>query len=138
MIKSNASNLRSTLFSRKIIWTVVPSSSTQQYKNVNDLSNVSTIRSLSSQSIDDDLLPNDLSDFQTSQLIRTNQIKRGYFYPKSGIDKRPTAVNCTELDIDYDDDLTREMSDYQRSFSEGRLIDKWVNIQSMLLLCSVR
>lgn len=93
---------------------------------------MSTIRSLSSQSIDDDLLPNDLSDFQTSHLIRPNQTRRGYFYTKDGIEKRPTAVGCTELDIDYDDDLTREMTDYQRSFSEGRLIDKWVNTSRVL------
>lgn len=90
---------------------------------------MSTIRSLSSQSIDDDVLPNDLSDFQSSHLIRSNQTKRGYFYTKEGIGKRTAAA---ELDIDCDGDLTREMTDYQRSLSEGRLIDKYVSYQKII------
>lgn len=102
----------------------------QQYPN--DLTNVSTIRSLSAQSIDDDVLPDDLSDFQSSHLIRsTNQsnllaaTKRAYYYTKDGgTGKRLNHPGVMDLDTETDTDLTREMIDYQRSLSEGRLLDK--------------
>lgn len=95
----------------------------------NDLTNVSTIRSLSAQSIDDDVLPDDLSDFQSSHLIRSgNQsnllaaTKRAYYYTKDG--KRLNHPGAMDIDTETDSDLTREMIDYQRSLSEGRLLDK--------------
>lgn len=101
----------------------------QQYPG--DLTNVSTIRSLSAQSIDDDVLPDDLSDFQSSHLIRsTNQsnllaaTKRAYYYTKDGTGKRLNHPGIMDLDTETDSDLTREMIDYQRSLSEGRLLDK--------------
>lgn len=112
----------------------------QQYPG--DLTNVSTIRSLSAQSIDDDVLPDDLSDFQSSHLIRSaNQsnllaaTKRAYYYTKDGTGKRLNhpgsiggvgggVVGVMDLDTETDSDLTREMIDYQRSLSEGRLLDK--------------
>lgn len=111
----------------------------QQYPG--DLTNVSTIRSLSAQSIDDDVLPDDLSDFQSSHLIRSaNQsnllaaTKRAYYYAKDGTGKRlnhPGSIGGSgggggvmDLDTETDSDLTREMIDYQRSLSEGRLLDK--------------
>lgn len=97
----------------------------------NDSTNVSTIRSLSAQSIDDDVLPDDLSDFQSSHLIRsTNQsnllaaTKRAYYYGKDGSGKRLNHPGVMDLDVETDTDLTREMLDYQRSLSEGRLLDK--------------
>lgn len=106
------------------------SAGNQQYPN--DLTNVSTIRSLSAQSIDDDVLPDDLSDFQSSHLIRsTNQsnllaaTKRPYYYTKDGATgKRLNHPGVMDLDTETDTDLTREMIDYQRSLSEGRLLDK--------------
>lgn len=105
----------------------------QQYAN--DLANISTIRSLSEQSIDDDILPDDLSDFQSSHLIRpANQsnllaaTKRAYYYTKDGTGKRLNHSGAMDLDADTDNDMvrdmTREMIDYQRSLSEGRLLDK--------------
>ncbi|XP_055317166.1 bromodomain-containing protein DDB_G0270170 isoform X2 [Sitodiplosis mosellana] len=106
----------------------------QQYPG--DLTNVSTIRSLSAQSIDDDVLPDDLSDFQSSHLIRSaNQsnllaaTKRAYYYAKDGAGKRlihsggAGGGGVMDLDTETDSDLTREMIDYQRSLSEGRLLD---------------
>lgn len=101
----------------------------QQYAN--DLSNISTIRSLSAQSIDDDVLPDDLSDFQSSHLIRpANQsnllaaTKRAYYYTKDGTGKRLNHSGAMDLDTETDSDMAREMIDYQRSLSEGRLLDK--------------
>lgn len=105
----------------------------QQYAN--DLANISTIRSLSEQSIDDDILPDDLSDFQSSHLIRpANQsnllaaTKRAYYYTKDGTGKRLNHPGAMDLDADTDNDMTRDMTremiDYQRSLSEGRLLDK--------------
>lgn len=113
----------------------------QQYPN--DLTNGSTIRSLSVQSIDDDVLPDNLSDFQSSHLIRSanNQsnlltaTKRAYYYAKDGgsggsgvgggtVGKRLNHSGAMDLDVETDSDLTREMIDYQRSLSEGRLLDK--------------
>lgn len=101
----------------------------QQYAN--DSSNISTIRSLSEQSIDDDVLPDDLSDFQSSHLIRpANQsnfsvaTKRAYYYTKDGPGKRLNHSGTMDLDTETDSDMTREMIDYQRSLSEGRLLDK--------------
>lgn len=98
----------------------------QQYTN--DLSNVSTIRSLSDQSINDDVLPDDLSDFQSSHLIRSaNQsnlaaVKRTY---KDATSKHLNHHHPGVMDLaESDSDLTREMIDYQRSLSEGRLLDK--------------
>lgn len=97
----------------------------------NDLSNVSTIRSLSVQSIDDDVLPDDLSDFQSSHLIRsanqTNLLaatKRPYYYAKDETGKRLNHPGVMDLDMETESDLMREMIDYQRSLSEGRLLDK--------------
>lgn len=94
---------------------------------------MSTIRSLSAQSIDDDVLPDDLSDFQSSHLIRSaNQsnllaaTKRAYYYAKDGTGKQRVQQHpgVMDLDTETDSDLTREMIDYQRSLSEGRLLDK--------------
>ncbi|XP_031629728.1 putative uncharacterized protein DDB_G0282133 isoform X3 [Contarinia nasturtii] len=101
----------------------------EQYEN--DLSNVSTIRSLSAQSINDDVLPDDFSDFQSSRLIRSaNQSnlttnKRTYGYAKDETENRLNHHHpgIMDLNTEIDTDLTREMIDYQRSLSEGRLLD---------------
>lgn len=123
----------------------------QEYPN--DLTNGSTIRSLSAQSIDDDVLPDDLSDFQSAHLIQRSAnhqsnlmaaTKRAYYYAKDGsgggigiggvgiggvgsgipIGKRANHSGAMDFDAETDTDLTREMIDYQRSLSEGRLLDK--------------
>lgn len=107
---------------------------------------------MSAQSIDDDVLPDDLSDFQSSHLIRSANhqsnllaaTKRAYYYAKDGngvgvgvggvggggggggsiAGKRLNHSGAMDLDVETDSDLTREMIDYQRSLSEGRLLDK--------------
>lgn len=108
---------------------------------------------MSAQSIDDDVLPDDLSDFQSSHLIRSANhqsnllaaTKRAYYYAKDGngvggggsgsggsgggssagtVGKRLNHSGAMDLDVETDSDLTREMVDYQRSLSEGRLLDK--------------
>lgn len=103
---------------------------------------------MSAQSIDDDVLPDDLSDFQASHLIRpanhqSNLLaatKRAYYYAKDGngvggggggvssvggtVGKRLNHSGAMDLDVETESDLAREMIDYQRSLSEGRLLDK--------------
>lgn len=75
------------------------------YHNANDLSTISTIRSLSSQSVEDDGLLDEVSDFQTSHSVRPmnqpnlmSSNKRTIYYRKDGMSKRAIISGTTEQD----------------------------------------